>query len=83
MKYSKGISILYIYNRLKSEYSLSRTELSEQLEVDLKTITRYINEINLYCAEMSLNEIVVHSPRFEGYKLLPINEIKIKRGKDD
>jgi|GEM_PF-4194165 len=75
MKFPKHISILYIYDLLSDYRVISRNDIARKLDISTRSVNRYVNAINDYFDELSINKRVVHIPKDGGYQILshPIN----------
>jgi predicted DNA-binding transcriptional regulator YafY len=65
----KSQALLYIYDELRKGNLLNRNNLASLFNINYRTVTRYISEINAYFANFYINCEVCYSPTDKGYKL--------------
>ena len=68
MNVVKSQALLYIYDELKKGKLLNRNTLAKFFNINYRTVTRYISEINSYFANFNINCEVLYSPTDKGYK---------------
>lgn len=69
MQVVKSQALLYIYDELKKGNLLNRIYLAKLFNINYRTVTRYITEINSYFTNFNVNCEVCYSPTDKGYKL--------------
>lgn len=65
----KAQALLYIYDELRKGKLLNRNSLAKMFNINYRTVTRYISEINAYFANFCVKCEVCYSPTDKGYKL--------------
>lgn len=78
---SKSEMLLYIYDVLIKGDIINKKETSNKFKVSDKTISRYIQEINMYFLENNINAKVAYSKKSKGHILIDENTSNLK-GKD-